>query len=671
MGGFYIPSYLDASDGNANFKLFADSFTRRGPNRFKPISGDYTLVPDDSDVVLRCDSTTEITVPFEQLGQRRFPVGAEVAVLNYSEKRVVIVPAEGVTVSGPERLSIDRWRWGVLVKQNANLWLLSLGNMGGGDAKGVPLPPKITSAFGVSAGAVLVWSPPVDDGGSPITQYIVEQSTDEQTWDAAGVTKADVLTLTVNDLTVGTKYFFRVKAVNANGVSDPSGVADATPTQDFNEATGGTITTYKADGRYFRVHTFTASTQEFVVTKAVSPFSVLVVGGGGGGGRCTANQCGYGGNGGQVVQQQITLTSGAHPLVIGNGGSGGTQEYAPAPSGQPSTFASITANGGGGGNTPCPNYKDKKPAPASGGTAVSITGSEVQYGQNGGEGGDQQVGGTGGIGGGGGGAAGGTGGDGSPQSGKPGVVIVSYEIAPFNDAEGGAVSTYTKDGKKYKVHSFTDNSTLIVKSAERPFRILAVGAGAGWSGFGPSCAGGSGCERGRTIGGGGNYYLNNSDALAKDSFPVSVGVGSGPGADGCCDAGGAGCCPGGGGKAAAQGGPSSIAGKVGAGGTGTVQQGTPVNHYVTSDILNGTDQQFGSNTFTAQGARGLVIVSYEIDPAVTEYDHCEIPAGVPCPDETFKSDGPVSEDDARLRPVDVEIVDAEAIVKGAKRAGRK
>lgn len=694
MSGFFIPSYLDKSDGPANFQALADSFTRNGPIRFKSVSGYYTAVPEDTDVVLRCDSTTEITVPVDVFGEDNFRVGAQIAVLNYSEKRVVIEPAKGVTINGPERLSVDRWRWGVLVKQNANLWLLSLGNLGGGDAKGVPLPPKITACFGISAGASIVWSAPVDDGGSPITQYIIEQSLDEKDWEGCGLTKPDELNLTVDDLKVGTKYFFRVKAVNANGISDPSNVGEAVPTNVYNEATGGEVSTYTKGGRTYRVHTFKQDAT-FVVTRSVTPFECLVVAGGGGG--CIGVSGGWngsgGGAGGLLYNKAQTLSVSQFPIQVGKGGSGSNDPGSRANQGGSSSLSNIlVATGGGGGGTQtgggdggsgggssyaaggkgipgqgnngvsAGGRDDPSYGGGAGGTptgrSIDITGTAVTYARGGwgapsgyGNGGNADY--------------------ASGQPGSAGVVIIAYETAPYNEAEGGAVSTYTKDGKKYKVHTFTDNSTLIVKSAAYPFRILCVGAGAGRSGGNPSCCGGPGCERGPYRGGGGNHYLNDNDSLAVQSYPVAVGVGGGRGNDGCCDAGSCGCCPGGGGYAGGSGGPSSIAGKVGAGGTGNRQFEEPRNYFVTTDIT-GTNAQYGDNGGGDQGGRGIVIVSYEIDPNVTEYDEGQVPEELPIVDTVVYPDGNTwrLQGSEYVHEPSADIAEAEAIVKEAKKRVR-
>ncbi|MFM8852262.1 MAG: fibronectin type III domain-containing protein, partial [Acidimicrobiaceae bacterium] len=76
----------------------------------------------------------------------------------------------------------------------------------------------------------LTWSAPSLNGGSAVTDYLVEYTTDVN----SGYTLFDdgvstSTTATVTGLTNGTSYFFRVKAVNSIGTGQPSGVASGAP----------------------------------------------------------------------------------------------------------------------------------------------------------------------------------------------------------------------------------------------------------------------------------------------------------------------------------------------------------------------------------------------------------------------------------------------------------
>jgi fibronectin type 3 domain-containing protein len=92
---------------------------------------------------------------------------------------------------------------------------------------------KAASPAGVVAtptnGAIaLTWSAPTDTGGSALTGYVVEQSTDGGvTWTTAATTATPSTTLT--GLTNGTTYSYRVRANNSVGSGAASTVATTTP----------------------------------------------------------------------------------------------------------------------------------------------------------------------------------------------------------------------------------------------------------------------------------------------------------------------------------------------------------------------------------------------------------------------------------------------------------
>jgi uncharacterized delta-60 repeat protein len=82
-----------------------------------------------------------------------------------------------------------------------------------------PAVPTGLIATGGVAQAQLSWSPPRNNGGTPIERYIVQYSIDGALWTSASESVSPASPqLTVPSLTRGTRYLFRVAAVNAAGI---------------------------------------------------------------------------------------------------------------------------------------------------------------------------------------------------------------------------------------------------------------------------------------------------------------------------------------------------------------------------------------------------------------------------------------------------------------------
>ncbi len=91
-----------------------------------------------------------------------------------------------------------------------------------------PGPPVDLMATADDGQVDLSWAPPADDGGSTVTSYQLSWYTN---------TSGAVDTRTINGTTFrheglenGLTYHYKVAAINAVGVSEPSGAVDATPT---------------------------------------------------------------------------------------------------------------------------------------------------------------------------------------------------------------------------------------------------------------------------------------------------------------------------------------------------------------------------------------------------------------------------------------------------------
>ena len=76
------------------------------------------------------------------------------------------------------------------------------------------------------------WSPPADDGGSPITENIVQWKSGDEEFDSTRQAQVDVedLMYTIEGLTNGVEYDVQVTAVNVVGEGEPSAGESATPT---------------------------------------------------------------------------------------------------------------------------------------------------------------------------------------------------------------------------------------------------------------------------------------------------------------------------------------------------------------------------------------------------------------------------------------------------------
>lgn len=92
----------------------------------------------------------------------------------------------------------------------------------------LPSSPTGLSATPGNASVALSWTAG-PTGGSAITDYLIEYSTDESTWLIFADGTSTSTSATVSGLANGTRYFFRVSAVNSLGTSPASSGMSTTP----------------------------------------------------------------------------------------------------------------------------------------------------------------------------------------------------------------------------------------------------------------------------------------------------------------------------------------------------------------------------------------------------------------------------------------------------------
>ena len=100
----------------------------------------------------------------------------------------------------------------------------------------VPTPPenvRVSDIFKDSC--VLHWEAPKDDGGTPLTHYMVEQmdvSSARGAWRDIGEIQANTRTYKVQHLEEKSKYKFRIRALNKIGPSEPADLQDTVLAKD-------------------------------------------------------------------------------------------------------------------------------------------------------------------------------------------------------------------------------------------------------------------------------------------------------------------------------------------------------------------------------------------------------------------------------------------------------
>src|SRR3989442_954960 len=114
----------------------------------------------------------------------------------------------------------------------------------------VPLPPTgLATPFVSSSQISISWHAPLNDGGSPITGYKIERSTDNgTTWNIVVANTASTTAWYSNyHLLASTTYTYRVSAINAIGTSSPSSIIFGTTSKPFPVSDSILLSIWKND----------------------------------------------------------------------------------------------------------------------------------------------------------------------------------------------------------------------------------------------------------------------------------------------------------------------------------------------------------------------------------------------------------------------------------------
>ena len=90
------------------------------------------------------------------------------------------------------------------------------------------MPPSAIRITNLSAtSAFITWEPPLDDGGNPILQYILEKrDAGSASWEILTSLPSHIRNCELENMTVGKEYFIRIRSESKVGYGDPTEYPD-------------------------------------------------------------------------------------------------------------------------------------------------------------------------------------------------------------------------------------------------------------------------------------------------------------------------------------------------------------------------------------------------------------------------------------------------------------
>lgn len=164
------------------------------------------------------DSATPITYVVRILSRQIVNFGAVLATYNANTNSVVVT---GLKRTTPYTINVTAFSGTVSSPTSSNVVFTTAAN-----TAGIPAQPK---AVKTANGFTLSWAYPVDDGGSPVTGYQLEQQSADGSWVTLASLSAAVLSYNVPLPARATMVNYRVAAVTALGLGAYAAISVSTP----------------------------------------------------------------------------------------------------------------------------------------------------------------------------------------------------------------------------------------------------------------------------------------------------------------------------------------------------------------------------------------------------------------------------------------------------------